>query len=69
MRLAGEHVHARGVVLDGRLQPDRVGDGLAVYLQQLPRARKALGIDADADLSHVAERSLLVRIDLDPDSL
>lgn len=64
---AGENTHARGVVLDGRLQPDRVGAGLAVYLRQLPRARKALGIDADADLSRVAERSVLVRIDLHPD--
>ena len=34
----------------------------------LPALCKALGIDTDADLSPVAERSVLVRIELNRDS-
>ena len=67
--LAGENMHARGVTLDGHLQPGDVGRGLAAYLQQLPRARKAPGVAAEGDLSEVAARTVLVRIDLESDSV
>jgi hypothetical protein len=74
VRLAGHDYHGHAVALDGRERPDDVHRGLAVYLHELPRARKALGLpanpgtDQETDLADAAKRAVIVRIDLDTHS-
>ncbi len=74
VRLAGHDYHGLAVALDGRERPDDVQHGLTVYLDELPRAGKALGIHADAgtdrgtDLADAAKSAVIVRIDLDNDA-
>ena len=74
VRLAGHDYHGHAVALDGREHPDDVQRGLTLYLNELPRAGKALGISADArtdqgtDLADAAKSAVIVRIDLDTSS-
>ena len=74
VRLAGHDYHGHAVTLDGREHPDDVQRGLTLYLNELPRAGKALGISADArtdqgtDLADAAKSAVIVRIDLDTSS-
>ena len=71
VRLAGHDYHGSAVALDGREHPDDVHHGLTVYLRELPRARKALGLranpgtDRETDLADTAEGTVIVRIELD----
>jgi F420H(2)-dependent quinone reductase len=63
--LAGEHVRARAVAVEGRSRPEECAAGLATYLAARPRARRALGLGAGAGPAEVAARgTVLVRADL-----
>jgi hypothetical protein len=74
VHLAGRDYHGRAVALDGREHPDDVQRGLTLYLHELPRARKALGLppnpgtDQGTDLADTAKKAVIVRIELDADS-
>jgi hypothetical protein len=74
VRLAGQELHGRAVALDGPEYPDEVRRGLEIYLRQLPRAAKALGVPPSSNgapegaLADVVKRAVVVRIDLEGDS-
>ena len=74
VRVAGQELHGRAVALDGNEYPDEVRRGLEIYLRQLPRAAKALGVPSsssgapEVELANVIKRAVVVRIDLEGDS-
>ena len=65
--LAGEHVRARAVALEGRERPGECAAGLAAYLGGVPQARRSFGLPTGADGAAIAEaarRAVLVRAHL-----
>ena len=67
--LAGKHVRARAVAVEGGASPDEAAAGLTVYLRALPRAAPAVGMTGAPDATAVrqaAGRAVLVRADLTP---
>lgn len=65
--LAGEHVRARAVALEGAERPEECAAGLSTYLAARPRAGRALGLPVGATTEEVAaaaRRAVLVRCDV-----
>ena len=62
--LAGEHHHGTAAAIDGRDHPSDVVDALGRYLTALPRAAKGLGLDDEPNLTTIAPRFIVVRVDI-----
>lgn len=67
--LAGRAYRARAVAIEGHAEPIEAADALGAYLAELPRARRALQIDATTDIATVAASAVMVRVDLEPDGI
>ena len=68
--LAGEHVRARAVAVEGAAQAAESRRGLVAYLARLPQAGAVLGVPRDADaaaLEAAAKRVVFVRADIRPE--
>ena len=68
LRLAGDVLHGRAVVLDNG-HPDELRRGVSAYLRHVPRASKALAADSDSavnpDSLSRAGRMVVVHVVLD----
>lgn len=65
--LAGEHLRARAVAVEGADQPDEATAGLTAYLAAVPLAVRALGLPkqpAPSEVATAAARATLVRATL-----
>lgn len=67
--LAGHHFRGRARAIEGAWDPFAAREGLAVYLGQLPRVRKSLGLESrsaepDPALEELSTRAVIVRVDL-----
>ena len=65
--LAGEHLRARAVAVEGAEQPDEAAAGLTAYLAAVPLAARALGLPkhpAPDDVAAAAAHATLVRATL-----
>ena len=69
--LAGHGIHGHATVIDRTRQPE-LAEGLAAYLRAVPQARRALGLPkhaspspGDAEMRHIRNSAVLVRVDLD----
>ena len=63
--LAGKHLEASAVAIDGAIEPEQVAHGLRAYLKTFPQAGKALHVSPDqtagGELSDAARRTVMVR--------
>lgn len=62
--LAGEHVRARAVAVEGAVAPEEAAAGLTAYLAAVPVAARTLGLarhSAPDEVARAAARATLVR--------